>query len=391
MSETATISTTRLTLEITRQEIRNHVGVRIQQGETHAGPEIQGTYLKSCVCVGYYHPSRRIGAISHITAFRDDGAHSPRGALNELDRKLRRLGIEPGDCDCFVIGGVDKARHVYEGVVGELEARQIRHRVLDALGNFHRKLLFDPAQGKILLYKKSGDEMIAEARQTFSSDSSYKNFHDPRKRLITGASLFFRNPSLLKHMTQIVAPAVLAAGKRFHIWCAGCSNGMEAWSIAMVTLDHIRKLNLRDVDFRILGTDISAEALAVAKSGHYPLSRTAAQDYAEVFQRHTDRIDERFIQIKPELRAVAAFIPRDIREGSRRHQFEMVLCDHVFQYFDTDTQLQFLKGLTTGVKPGCFLYVSSPSTEPMRALLANGAYEMLDRHFYRRLSDRPGF
>ncbi|MFW6256495.1 MAG: CheR family methyltransferase [Candidatus Sumerlaeota bacterium] len=389
MADSATLAgrtrSRRLDFSLTDDPLKNYHGVRIQQGETYVGTEVQGTYLKSCMCVGFYHGERGIGAISHITAFRDDGAHTPAGALSELEKKLKKFGLRPGDCQCFLIGGVDKARHVYERTASELTRRGIPYKILDVLGEYHRKLLLDPSTGKLLLYKKAGGEVLAEAKRAFSSDRSYQVFHDPKRRLITGASLFFRNETLLEHITRTVAPVYAKEGGRFHIWCAGCSLGMEAYSVAMVVMNHLDRLGLKKLDFRILGTDISDEALAKAKAGEYNLSRDAVKKYASIFEKYTTRMDSRTIRVNPQIRSKVHFIQRDIREGSRKHRFEMVLCDHVFQYFDTDVQLEFLKGLVTGVQPRGFLYVSSPSPHPQRALTQNGAYECLSRHFYRQL------
>ncbi|HBF34836.1 TPA: hypothetical protein DDW35_09770 [Candidatus Sumerlaeota bacterium] len=73
-----------------------------------------------------------------------------------------------------------------------------------------------------------------------------------------------------------------------------------------------------------------------------------------------------------------------MREGSRQPLFDLVICDHVLQYFTVDIQMGFLKGLLSGVKPDGFLYVSSPSKEIETTLRNSGNYEVLAKHFYHR-------
>ncbi len=373
-----------LRFQIVPSEIRDHHSVRIQQGEVHVGPEAQMTYLRSCVCVGLYHPGHHLGALSHITGFNENGGHDARGALGEIERRLARQGLRLEDCECFVIGGTDTARHVYDSTVRELRHRGLRFRELDVLGSFHRKLLLDPADGRLDLFKKPNAESSPKSGQTFSADPSLECFYDHRRRLITGASLFFRNEALLECLRDAVIPSVVRSSDRCHIWCAGCSTGMEVYSVGMAALDHLARSNRAQFELLLLGTDISEEALAQGRLGEYVLSERAENRHADLLHRYCERVDARTVRIGQELRSRVSFSQRDIREGSRKHLFDLVVCDHVLQYFTPEVQLKFLQGLRTGVRRGGFLFVSSPSTRIQETLLASGDYEMLARSFYRR-------
>ena len=141
-------------LKIVHRDFRKFKWTRIQQSEVSAGPEKQYTVLKSCVCVGFHHEARRLGAISHITGFSSEGGHSARGALRAIQRKLARFDVDLRKCECFVIGGTERARHVYDQVVAELRAREISYQELDVLGRVHRKIPYDPATGIVALYRK---------------------------------------------------------------------------------------------------------------------------------------------------------------------------------------------------------------------------------------------
>jgi chemotaxis protein methyltransferase CheR len=370
-------------LQIVPENFHVHAATHIQQGEVSAGQEPQGTILKSCTCIGFYHPQSKVGAISHITGFSSEQGHSASGALQLLRKKMARLGVQLEECECFLVGGADLVRRVYDSATAALHEIGISYRELDVLGHYHRKLVFDPATGVVTLFKKHGNETLKEATKTFSSDLSYQCFHDQKRRLITGASLFFRNENLLGYITQTVAPVVTAKSSAFHIWCAGCSTGMETYSVGMVLLDWIEK-NAKRLDLKILGTDISAEALTTASNGVYRISQRAFKEHNNLISRYTKELDANNSQIKPELRQIVTFKERDIREGSRHPLFDLVICDHVLQYFTVEIQLEFLKGLLSGVKPHGFLYVSSPSKEIETHMLESSEYEMLARHFYHR-------
>lgn len=371
-------------LKIVHRDFRKFKVTRIQQSEVSAGSDKQYTVLKSCVCVGFHHATKHLGAISHITGFSSEGGHSARGALRAIQRKLARFGVDLRECECFVIGGTERARHVYDQVVGDLQGREIAFKELDVLGQFHRKILYDPATGIVALYRKSDDDMWAEARKIFSSDHSRTDFRDPRHRLIVGASLFFRNESMLKHITKDVLPIILEQDKRFHVWCAGCSIGMEVYSVAMIVLEWLSRRWKANVDFRILGTDISSEALEAASKGAYLVNERAIQSHSQLFRKYTERIDTHNIQTCQRLKEVVYFKQRDINAGSRRHRFDLVICDHVLQYFSPEIQLEMLHSLATAVYPSAFLYVSSPSSIIAEELTARLGFTRLARSFYRK-------
>lgn len=219
--------------------------------------------------------------------------------------------------------------------------------------------------------------------EAFSSDLSYACFNDPGRRLVTGASLLFRNADMLDQVRYAAAPALMARGPRLHVWCAGCSTGMEAYSLAMVILDALGSKR-KTTALRILGTDISQEALDTAAAGRYPVSENSIRAYKALVERYTERVDQHQIAMGPELRGVVVFKQRDIRVGSRRHVFELVVCDHVLQYFEKEVQREFLDSLARAVTPGGFLYVSSPNRDVLDALGTRYGFEQRARSFYRR-------
>ncbi|MCP4641229.1 MAG: hypothetical protein GY851_12380 [bacterium] len=368
---------------VTDKDFHHFRGVRVQQGEVHVGPEIQGTILRSCLCIGFYSPARRIGAITHITGFgRGDGHHAPR-ALDMVRKGLSKRGMDFSDCECFVIGGATEARHVYEAVVSELKQRAIAFEELDTLGRSHRKLLLDPSTGELTLYKKAESEFGQGATGDVHPEHAYQCFNDPKKRVVTGASVLFRNRQLLKCLQEEVLPNVLGDGNRLHVWCAGCSTGMEVYSIAMVGLAWLEEQG-KTADFRVLGSDISREALDFASAGEYPVTAQTAKGHGHLLERYTEQIERHVIRMGPELPRVVAFKSRDLRVGSRRHRFELVVCDHVFQYFQPDVQREFLTGLVGAVQHRGYLYLSTPTVAVRDSVAAKHPFTCIARNVYRR-------
>ena len=84
-------------------------------------------------------------------------------------------------------------------------------------------------------------------------------------------SFFFRQKAQFHALRHFCLPPLMdqkkAGQKKINIWSAGCANGEEAYSIAML----IRDLVFDDfqIKFYIKGTDISHQALRKAKEGIY--------------------------------------------------------------------------------------------------------------------------
>ena len=301
-----------------------------------------------------------------------------------MRKGLARHGLDLKDCLCFLLGGAERARNVYHMTTAALLERGIEWQELDVLGFYHRKFLFDPATGHIRMFRKSDQEMIESARKTYSSDRSYACFHDPKRRLITGASLFFRNQTLIHHLRNTILPTLVEeeGRSRLHVWCAGCSLGMEAYSIAMVALDWLKRRNHGDVDFRVLGSDISGEALVTARRAQYTMTERNELRNSTLFKRFTRDIGNNRIEMTDEIKNICAFRQRDIQAGSR-HLFECVVCDHVLQYFASDIQADMLEGLSSGMARRAFAYIATPTPSVSDLLRDKYHLENLGRYFYR--------
>ena len=62
-----------------------------------------------------------------------------------------------------------------------------------------------------------------------------------------------------------------AEGRRLRAWVVGCSTGEEAYSLAMVFKEAVDALPAPDsCTLQIFATDLSVDAIAVARKGHYP-------------------------------------------------------------------------------------------------------------------------
>ena len=189
---------------------------------------------------------------------------------------------------------------------------------------------------------------------------------------------------MLEALESTILPTLLDEGPRLHVWCAGCSVGMEVYSIGMVILDWLRNNN-KEARLAILGTDVSEDALAKAKRGIYPLSDKKALNHSRLLERYTESVDNCSFSMGPMLRKATFFKQRDIAIGSRNHRFELIVCDHVLQYFSAEVQMTMVEKLVQAMQPNGFIYASTPTRATRQAIVTQFGLTKIGFNLYRKL------
>ncbi|MCB0299835.1 MAG: protein-glutamate O-methyltransferase CheR, partial [Calditrichaeota bacterium] len=89
----------------------------------------------------------------------------------------------------------------------------------------------------------------------------------------TNHTYFFREDDHFKYFREIVLPQLAQRAREIgrldiRIWCAGCSSGEEAYTLAMLTKEYFQNEG-GNWELRLLATDISSNALEKAQTGIY--------------------------------------------------------------------------------------------------------------------------
>jgi chemotaxis protein methyltransferase CheR len=106
---------------------------------------------------------------------------------------------------------------------------------------------------------------LADVREVLVRDASA--FTTLLGYLTVQVSDLFRDPSYFRMFREQIVP-VLRTYPSFKLWVAGCSNGEEVYSFAIL----LREEGLLDRCI-LYATDISARALQAAEAGIYPIER----------------------------------------------------------------------------------------------------------------------
>jgi chemotaxis protein methyltransferase CheR len=195
---------------------------------------------------------------------------------------------------------------------------------------------------------------------------------------------FFRDAQHFDVLARRALPTLPDHGL---VWCAGCANGQEAWSLAMALEE------AGAAAWHVLATDVSSGALARAEAGRYSEREVAALSAARR-RRFLVRGDGGEWEIGPRLRGrvrvrehnLATEPPPDAAAGSG-----VVFCRNVLIYLDAQTTLHALEGMRASIRDDGWLFLGASETlvdgsrhfEPRRV---DGTYVYRPR---RRRGHRP--
>ncbi|MEA2999820.1 MAG: chemotaxis protein methyltransferase CheR [Sphingomonadales bacterium] len=152
-----------------------------------------------------------------------------------------------------------------------------------------------------------------------------------------------------------------AADKRLAIWCAGCSTGQEAYSIAMRFAE--QKLRWAGWTIDILGTDVSRGAIERAGAGLY--SQFEVQRGLAVVQMMRWFAERRGAgwQIAPELQAMVRFRVHSLAEPPPQPgRFDIILCRNVLLYFSQAARGEAFARLSSAAAPDAVLMLGAGET-----------------------------
>lgn len=181
--------------------------------------------------------------------------------------------------------------------------------------------------------------------------------------ITTNKTDFFREPDHFTFLEGVLLPSLLAlrpngSNTKLKLWSAASSNGAEAYTIAMVMAE--AKGRFGNLDFTILGTDISSAMLAAGRRAIYPAQMIEPVP-AELQQRYVMRgrlpARQGEVRIVPELRRRVRFESLNLMDTSYPfdRDVDVIFLRNVLIYFDKATQEAVTMRLLRHLRPGGYL------------------------------------
>jgi chemotaxis protein methyltransferase CheR len=209
--------------------------------------------------------------------------------------------------------------------------------------------------------------------------NSYKDLHlkakqDASKRIerqiidaiSTNETLFFRDKGpfeLLKHkilpeLIDLRTPRSANMKTNIKIWSAASSTGQELYSIAM-TVKELVGNKMDAYNFKLLGTDISDNAVRQASYGKYNKFEIERGLPRPTLQKHFTLFGDSW-KIKDEIRAMVNFRKLNLMQPfAGLGKFDIIFCRNVAIYFTLQDRKKLFNKLADSLTDDGYLIIGS--------------------------------
>lgn len=149
-----------------------------------------------------------------------------------------------------------------------------------------------------------------------------------------------------------------AQTRRLRIWCAGCSTGQEAYSLAMMFADTPSKWDGWMID--ITATDVSEAAIAKARGGFYTQFEIQRGLPVSAMLRWFDQVGEDW-RVKRPLARYLRFRQHNLL-SAQTGVFDLILCRNVLLYFSPETRREAFERLAASIVADGYLMLGAGET-----------------------------
>ena len=180
--------------------------------------------------------------------------------------------------------------------------------------------------------------------------------------ITTNETLFFRDTApfdLLRHKIapELIDRRVRTGAARIRIWSAACSTGQEIYSIAILLKELLGDPDRYGV--RLLGTDISDEAVARASRGLYNATEIERGLPEALRARYFMHTGEGW-QIHDEIRAMASFKHQNLMgDLTPLGKFDVIFCRNVAIYFSETDKISLFRRIERALEPNGYLVIGA--------------------------------
>lgn len=219
------------------------------------------------------------------------------------------------------------------------------------------------------LHRRIERRMVIHEIDTLTHYADYLQ-HNPQeidllfKEVLIGVTSFFRDAAVWQYLAETTLPELLARPREDHhlrAWVVGCSTGEEAYSLAMIFTEALENLpRPHDFSLQIFASDLSPDAIATARRGHYPLdikNSVPEERLARFFTAHDDGY-----QISSDIRDLVLFAQQDVVLDPPFTRLDLISCRNLLIYFDHSLQRKLIPLFHYSLRSGGVLMLGSSET-----------------------------
>ena len=171
------------------------------------------------------------------------------------------------------------------------------------------------------------------------------------REFIISVTRFFRDPDAFAALEGTITSWVTgdAAADPIRVWVAGCATGEEAYSVAILLREALRRAESQRA-VQIFATDIDEHAIQVARAGLYDetiASFLSAERLKQNFVR-----EGRGYQVLRQIRDMCVFSTHDLVNNPPFSKLDLLCCRNLLIYFEPALQHQVMTTFHYALLPG---------------------------------------
>jgi two-component system CheB/CheR fusion protein len=166
---------------------------------------------------------------------------------------------------------------------------------------------------------------------------------------------FFRDTGFWNSLLVNVLPVLIQdrpPERPIRIWCAGCSTGEEAYSLAIIVLEYLSQRGL-ETPIQLFGTDASDDSIEKARIAVYP--ETVINEITpERLRRYFVKVGRDY-QVSKRVRDSCIFARQNLANDPPFSHVDILSCRNVMIYFNQALQRQAMLTFHYALEPGGYM------------------------------------
>ncbi len=175
---------------------------------------------------------------------------------------------------------------------------------------------------------------------------------------------FFRNRRVFEAVEKKVLPVLFAEaprGRKLRLWSAGCGEGEEVYTMAMMLKEKFSR-PMKEKPVEIVATDINSMAIKNAQGGRYEESRMA--ETPPIYRKKYFTEKDKCLQLDPSVMKMVKFRVESLQEGRGVRGSNLTVMRNLLIYFDRPRQDAIMQKITDCLTGGGFLVLSKTEMLP---------------------------
>ena len=179
------------------------------------------------------------------------------------------------------------------------------------------------------------------------------------KDLLISVTNFFRDRNAFEAFERAVMAEIFhgkTTGDEVRVWVAGCATGEEAYSIAIMLLEHAERLP-SPPSIQIFATDIDEAAIQTAREGYY--TEAIQADVSQARLRRFFTKENGGYRIKKEVRASVLFAVHNLIRDPPFSRLDAITCRNLLIYLNREAQQRIFELFHFVLRTNGFLFLGN--------------------------------